>query len=225
MAAEADAARERVLAARAELAIEVERLEASARAAVDIPSKIKRNPVRAAAAIGGVGFVALGGPRRLFRRAKAAIVGPDQPLLLEFGGGKTFTTLTFEEFMELDRLLATQYEVLYMSKMQRLSHMVAIEDGRFYRATDGSVINMQGNSVVSDLGVASGGGRSEEAHRKATFIYACDRYGNLFLVQNDMKVKNQMGWPSPEAQWQVGLPQRRWVRDSEPGNRSSGNGN
>ena len=80
MAAEADAARDRVLAARAELAIEVERLGASARAAVDIPSKIKRNPVRAAAAIGGVGFVALGGPRRLFRRAKSAIVGPDQPL-------------------------------------------------------------------------------------------------------------------------------------------------
>lgn len=80
MAAEADAARERVLAARADLAIEVERLEASARAAVDIPSKLKRNPARAAAVVGGVGFVALGGPRRLFRRAKAAIVGPDQPL-------------------------------------------------------------------------------------------------------------------------------------------------
>ena len=80
MAAEADAARERVLAARAELAIEVERLEASARAAVDIPAKLKRNPARAAAVVGGVGFVALGGPRRLFRRAKSAIVGPDQPL-------------------------------------------------------------------------------------------------------------------------------------------------
>ena len=80
MAAEADAARERVLAARAELATEVERLQASARSAVDIPSKLKRNPARAAAVIGGVGFVALGGPRRLFRRAKSAIVGPDQPL-------------------------------------------------------------------------------------------------------------------------------------------------
>jgi hypothetical protein len=44
---------------------------------------------------------------------------------------------------------------------------------------------------VSDLGVAQGGGKSEEAHRKATFIYACDRYGSLFLVQNDMKDKNQ----------------------------------
>ena len=80
MAAEADAARERVLAARAELATEVERLQASARAAVDIPAKVRRNPAQVAAVVGGVGFVALGGPRRLFRRVKSAIVGPDQPL-------------------------------------------------------------------------------------------------------------------------------------------------
>jgi hypothetical protein len=80
VAAEADAARERVLAARAELATEVERLQASARAAVDIPAKIKRHPAQVAAAVGGIGFVALGGPRRLFRRVKSAIVGPDQPL-------------------------------------------------------------------------------------------------------------------------------------------------
>ena len=80
MAAEADAARERVLAARTELATEVERLQASARAAVDIPAKVRRSPAKAAAVVGGVGFVALGGPRRLFRRVKSAIVGPDQPL-------------------------------------------------------------------------------------------------------------------------------------------------
>ena len=80
MAAEADAARERVLAARTELATEVERLQASARAAVDVPAKVRPHPAQVAAAVGGIGFVALGGPRRLFRRAKAAIVGPDQPL-------------------------------------------------------------------------------------------------------------------------------------------------
>ena len=80
MAAEADAARERVLAARTELATEVERLQASARAAVDIPAKVRRHPAQVAAVVGGVGFVALGGPRRLFRRVKSAIVGPDQPL-------------------------------------------------------------------------------------------------------------------------------------------------
>src|SRR5262252_3175216 len=31
-----------------------------------------------------------------------------------------------------------------------------------------------------------------------------------------------MGCPSPLAQWQVGLPQRRWQRESEPGRASSG---
>jgi len=108
-----------------------------------------------------------------------------------FGMGKTFTNLTYEEFIELDRLLASQYQVLYMSKMQRLSHMVAIEDGKFYRAIDGSEIDMPGNTVESDLGVAQGAGKSEEEHRKATRIYACDRYGNLFFVKNDMKDKNQ----------------------------------
>ena len=80
MATEADAARERVLAARSDVAIEVERLQASARAAVDVPAKVRRNPVRTAAVAGGVGFVALGGPRRLFRRVKSAVVGPDAPL-------------------------------------------------------------------------------------------------------------------------------------------------
>jgi hypothetical protein len=80
VAAEADAARERVLAARTELATEIERLQASGRAAVDIPAKVRRHPAQVAAAVGGIGFVALGGPRRLFRRVKSAIVGPDQPL-------------------------------------------------------------------------------------------------------------------------------------------------
>ena len=80
MATEADAARERVLAARADLGVEVERLQASARAAVDVPARIRRSPAKAAAVVGGVGFVALGGPRRLFRRVKSAVVGPDAPL-------------------------------------------------------------------------------------------------------------------------------------------------
>jgi hypothetical protein len=75
-----DAARERVLAARASLATELDRLEASARAAVDIPAKVRRSPAKAAAIAGGAGFLVLGGPRRLFKRAKAAIVGPEPPL-------------------------------------------------------------------------------------------------------------------------------------------------
>jgi len=80
VATESDAARERVLAARNDVAIEVERLQASARAAVDIPAKVRENPLRVAAAAGGVGFVALGGPRRVFRRVRSAIFGPPAPM-------------------------------------------------------------------------------------------------------------------------------------------------
>jgi hypothetical protein len=80
VAEETDAARERVLAARAGLATELDRLEASARAAVDIPAKVRRSPAKAAAIAGGAGFLVLGGPKRLFKRAKAAIVGPEPPL-------------------------------------------------------------------------------------------------------------------------------------------------
>ncbi len=80
MAEATDAARERVLAAREGLATELDRLEASARAAADIPSKVKKSPAKAAAIAGGAGFLVLGGPKRLFKRAKAAIVGPEPEL-------------------------------------------------------------------------------------------------------------------------------------------------
>lgn len=80
MASDTDAARARVLAARTELALELERLEASARAAADIPAKVRRSPAKAAAIAGGTGFLVLGGPKRLFKRAKRAVVGPEQPL-------------------------------------------------------------------------------------------------------------------------------------------------
>ena len=72
MATDTDAARDRVLAARAALDGEFDRLEASARDAVDIPAKIRRSPAKAAAVAGGVGFLALKGPQRLFGAAKRA---------------------------------------------------------------------------------------------------------------------------------------------------------
>jgi hypothetical protein len=76
-----DAALAQVLAARADLANEIDRLEASGRAAVDIPAKIRKSPAKAAAIAGGAAFVAVGGPRRVFRRARKAITGhEDAPL-------------------------------------------------------------------------------------------------------------------------------------------------
>jgi hypothetical protein len=80
VATETDAARDRVLAARAALGDELDALEASARAAIDVPAKIRRSPAKAAAVAGSVGFLVLGGPKRLFRAADRAVRGPTAPL-------------------------------------------------------------------------------------------------------------------------------------------------
>ena len=56
----------------------VDRLEAAGRAAVDIPAKIRRSPAKAAAVAGGAAFLAVGGPRRVFRRARKAVTGHEQ---------------------------------------------------------------------------------------------------------------------------------------------------
>jgi hypothetical protein len=75
-----DAARDQVLAARAELALELQRLEASAREAVDIPAKIRRSPAKAAAAVGGIGFLALKGPQRVVGLGRRVVRGKSSPL-------------------------------------------------------------------------------------------------------------------------------------------------
>jgi hypothetical protein len=80
VATETDAARDRVLAARAALGDELETLEASARAAADVPAKIRRSPGKAAALAGGTAFLVLGGPRRVFRAGRRAVTGAPEPL-------------------------------------------------------------------------------------------------------------------------------------------------
>jgi len=80
VATETDAARDRVLAARAALADELETLEASARAAADVPAKIRRSPGKTAAIVGGTAFLALGGPKRVFRAGRRAVTGAPEPL-------------------------------------------------------------------------------------------------------------------------------------------------
>ena len=80
MATEQAAARDRVLAARAEVDEELQVLEASTRAAVDIPAKIRRNPARAAAVVGGVGFLALRGPQRIVRGTRRPVFGAPKPM-------------------------------------------------------------------------------------------------------------------------------------------------
>jgi hypothetical protein len=75
-----DAAHEAVLAARADFGDDVDRLEAAGRAAVDVPAKVRANPAKAAGVAAGGAFLALGGPKRLFRRAKRAVTGKDEDL-------------------------------------------------------------------------------------------------------------------------------------------------
>ncbi len=75
MGTRTDAALAQVVAARADLAEEIDRLEATGRAAVDIPAKVKANPAKAAGLAAGGAFLVAGGPKRLFRRAKRAVTG------------------------------------------------------------------------------------------------------------------------------------------------------
>ena len=80
MASEQDAARDRVLAARAALDEATANLEASGRAAVDIPARIRQSPAKAAAIAGGLGFFLLRGPQRLFGSVRRAIFGESAPV-------------------------------------------------------------------------------------------------------------------------------------------------
>lgn len=80
MGAPTDAARAEVLAARQGLADEVVRLEASARAAVDIPARIRREPAKVGGAAAGAAFLLLGGPKRVLRSVRRAIFGRDADL-------------------------------------------------------------------------------------------------------------------------------------------------
>ncbi len=76
MGARTDAARAEVLAARQGYEDELVRLEAAGRAAVDIPARIRREPLKVAGAAGGAAFLLLGGPRRIVQRARRAVLGP-----------------------------------------------------------------------------------------------------------------------------------------------------
>jgi hypothetical protein len=78
--ARTDAARAEVVAARAELLNEVDRLESAGRAAVDIPAKVRRAPAQTAGVAAGTAFLLAGGPGRLWRRAKRMIRGPEADL-------------------------------------------------------------------------------------------------------------------------------------------------
>jgi hypothetical protein len=80
VATEQDAARDRVLAARAALDDDLEDLGASARSAVDIPTRIRQSPAKALAIVGGVLFLVLKGPARIYRAIRTAVTGEPAPM-------------------------------------------------------------------------------------------------------------------------------------------------
>jgi hypothetical protein len=78
--ASTDAARAEVLASRQLLLVEVVRLEAAGRSAIDIPAKVRKSPIKTLALIAATGFVVAGGPKKSFRAARRAIFGPTAEL-------------------------------------------------------------------------------------------------------------------------------------------------
>jgi hypothetical protein len=80
VASEQDAARDRVLAARAAFDEALTDLGASGRAAVDVPARIRQSPAKAAAIAGGLGFLLLRGPQRVLGAVRRAIFGEPAPV-------------------------------------------------------------------------------------------------------------------------------------------------
>jgi len=74
------AALEEVIAARGALGDEIVRLEATARATVDVRARVRRNPGKTVAALGGTAFVVLGGPRKVLRSVRHRVFGAPDPL-------------------------------------------------------------------------------------------------------------------------------------------------
>ena len=65
MAEATDAARQEVVAARRAAESELDTLGSSARAAFDIPAKVRAHPVETVGTAGGAAFLLLGGPKRV----------------------------------------------------------------------------------------------------------------------------------------------------------------
>jgi hypothetical protein len=68
-----------VIEARTALLAEVDGLGGSTRAALDIPAKVRRNPTKIAAGVGGLAFLLVGGPQRSARRVTRILRGGRPP--------------------------------------------------------------------------------------------------------------------------------------------------
>jgi hypothetical protein len=71
---EVAAARKAILEARASFEEDLDSLSEATRSAVDIPAKVRKDPVKAVALAGGAGFLLLGGPRRVLGAVGSRII-------------------------------------------------------------------------------------------------------------------------------------------------------
>jgi hypothetical protein len=69
---------EQLETAREGLTTSLDDLTSATQSALDVPAKIKRNPVKTAALVGGTGFLLVGGPRRVVRFVGRRIL-PQRP--------------------------------------------------------------------------------------------------------------------------------------------------
>src|SRR4051794_24548494 len=67
MATATEESRRSLIDAREHLAEDLDEFSSAVRSAVDIPAKIRRNPLQTAGLAAGAGFLALGGPKRVLR--------------------------------------------------------------------------------------------------------------------------------------------------------------
>jgi hypothetical protein len=75
--------------------------------------------------------------------------------------------------------------------------------------------------AVSTSATASLKARPAATRRWTSVTHSAGIHSTRFFPCT-MKVKDQSGCPAPCAQWQVGLPHRRWVKASDPGSASAG---
>lgn len=68
-------AREQVASARRALGAEVDELGSATRSALDIPAKVRRNPVKSVGLAGGAVFLVAGGPKRVLKGLEGRLRG------------------------------------------------------------------------------------------------------------------------------------------------------
>ena len=165
------AARQQVVEARAALLVEVDELEAATRAALDVPAKIRRNPVKFAAGAGGLTFLVLGGPQRMARRVTRTLRGgrtrqpatvlPDEieRLVAELGGdGDAIRARLDREFAD------------YLAIQKRSGRLRSGAANSFWR----------GANVFTTVFAANAAGRLAQR------LFAGDRAGSGMLKDEDM---------------------------------------